>query len=155
MITDYTIALGLVEHCWYEISEDDAPKYIPDVINEIWVGLHNGDNLVGGYRIHQINGVCYQGHAFMIPEYRKQYSVEGCITTLKYITETIPGLQKLIASTPAKFKNVMHFLEKIGFKEEGVNRLSYRKDGKIWDVVNYGLTLDEIKEVILAWQQRQ
>jgi hypothetical protein len=52
---------------------------------------------------------------------------------------------KLVASIPFCYENVYNASKRVGFIDEGVNRKSYRKHGKVWDQWNIGLTRDEIK----------
>ena len=146
-ITDYTIAQHIINACWEEISEDGVDHYLPDIVNEYWLCLNNGKDIVGGYRLHQINSVTWQGHVFMIPGFRTQYAKDGCILTLKWLLENT-DCKKLIADVPKRYPNVMAFLENIGFKNEGVNRQSFTKDNQLWDIVNYGLTRKEIEELL-------
>lgn len=146
-LTDYIVAKYAIDSCWDDISEDGIDQYMPDIVNEFWIGLFFEDGLVGCYRLHQINKFTWEGHAFMLPEFRNKYSVIGCLTILNWMVENI-DFKKLIASVPKLYPNVMIFLEKIGFKVEGINRKSWTKNGELWDMVNYGLTLSEIKRLL-------
>ena len=147
-ITDYAVVQFLINECWDEISEDGATYYMPDIVKEYWVGMYiNEDELIGCYRLHQINLATWQGHAFMLKGYRKEYSKLGCRKTLQWLLDNT-DCQKLIATVPMMYENVMKFLEGIGFHTEGVNRQSYTKRGKLWDVVQYGLTREEIEELL-------
>lgn len=146
-ITDYAVAQHIINECWDEISEDGIDQYMPDIVNEYWIGLHNGEETVGCYRLHQLTSICWEGHVFMRPKHRKEYSKLGCFTTLQWIIDNT-DCEKLIANVPMKFENVMKFLEGIGFVTEGVNRKSFTKDGKLWDVVHYGLTRPEIEGLL-------
>lgn len=146
-ITDYAFAQHIINACWDEISEDGVDSYLPDLVTEYWIGLHNGDDIVGCYRLHQLNSLTWEGHVFMLPEHREKYATLGCHTTLKWIIDNT-DCQKLVANVPCKFKNVTNFLDKIGFQREGVNRSSYKKDGKIWDIINFGLTRSEIERLL-------
>lgn len=146
-ITDYSIARYIMEKCWYEISEDGVKEYVPDIVNEYWIGLSNGEDTIGCYRFHQINKVTWQGHVFILPEYREKYSKMCAKPIFEWIlSET--DFQKVIADVPQRFPNVMGFLEKSGFQREGVNRLSHTKDGNLWDIIHYGITRQEIEELM-------
>jgi RimJ/RimL family protein N-acetyltransferase len=147
-ITDYAVAQYIINECWYEISEDNAPHYVPDIIKEYWIGIYNDDEmLVGCCRFHQLTSITWEAHAFVLSEFRKEYGVVACFTSFRWLLDNT-DCQKLVANVPERFPNVMGYLEKIGFKKEGVNRQSYTKDNKIWDVINYGLTRPEIERVL-------
>lgn len=146
-ITDYALAQKLINACWHETMEDNVTSYMPDIVNEYWIGLYVDNEVMGCYRLHQLNTATWQGHAFMLPNYRKGYSKEGCLATLRWLLDNT-DCQKLIATVPVLFGNVMNFLERVGFKEEGNNRESYTKKGQLWDVIQYGLTRKEIEELV-------
>lgn len=141
-IYDVQICMAVMSSMWDEISEENAPEFIPDVIFEYWVGIYN-DGLVGVYRIHQVTSVCFQIHAFMIDRTHKE---SGKII-LKWCVHNIEDMQKLIAEIPVIYPNVYGFTKKQGFVDEGINRKSFTKDGEIHDQHRLGITRGEI------WQQ--
>ena len=66
-ITDYVLAASFVRACWDETMEDNASDdYVPDIVNELWVGMRADNDIVGCYRLHQLNTSTWQGHAFML-----------------------------------------------------------------------------------------
>ena len=138
-IYDVQICMAVISSLWNEISEDDAPEFIPDVINEYWVSIY-AEGLAGIYRIHQITSVCYQIHAFMIDRTQK----ESGVIILKWCVDNIEDMQKLIAEIPVIYPNVYGFTKNQGFQDEGINRHSFTKNGKIHDQHRLGITRDEI-----------
>lgn len=146
-ITDYAIANYFVNQCWDEVTEDNTTPFTPNIVNEYWIGLYNESDLVGCYRFHQMNTATWKGHVFMLPEHRKEYSKTGMHTILRWVYDELQ-CEKIIVDVPEKFENVIAFLESFNFVHEGINRQSYSKDGKLWDVHNYGLTREEILERI-------
>lgn len=133
--------MAIVTRLWDDISEDNAPPFVPDVINEYWVGIFSDGRLAGCYRIHQVTSVCYQIHAFMIDRADKSSGM----VVLKWAVENIEDMQKLIADIPACYPNVYHFTKKQGFSDEGINRQSFTKNGKIHDMHRLGVTREEIE----------
>lgn len=146
-ITDYAVVQHVMNSMWDEIAEDNAPPYTPDLLTEYWIGLKDGSKFVGCYRFHQIYHATWQGHVFMLPEHRKKYTHKGGFTILYWLLENI-DFKKIVVDVPAKYKNVLVFLEGFGFKHEGVNRLSFTKDEKLWDVFHLGMTREEIEGLI-------
>ena len=146
-ITDYAITQKIMSECWYEVSEDNAPDYLPDIVKEYWVGLAANGVVIGCYRFHQINGVTWQGHAFMLKQYRKDYSVRSAECMYRWMLRNT-DFKKLIVIVPSKFKNVLRFIENIGFKQEGINRKSFNKDDILWDLIHFGLTRAEIEGLL-------
>ena len=145
-ITDYCVSGHILDKCFYEISEDGVESYTPDLINEFWIGLYK-DELIGCYRIHPIYGATYEIHAFILPEHRKEHSKESGKVILKWCLDNTE-MKKLVCMIPDRFKNVIGFVKSIGFVNEGCNRLSYTKDGQLWDVHHFGLTRDEIEGLV-------
>jgi len=144
-LTDFVVANHCVQRCWDEVSEDNAPVYLPDVINEYWIGLYDKD-LIGCYRFNQLNAATWEIHALILPEHREMYSDLSFYSVLEWVLDYIP-LKKLICRIPAKYQNVIGFAKKVGFKEEGINRMSYTKDDRLWDIHNLGLTIDEMRAI--------
>lgn len=126
---------------WDCVAEDGQNKedFDPDVENECWLLMNNEDAIVALYNLHGINGVTVQIHAHVVPEYRKEYSKQTGKAALDYIIENT-GYYKIIAVVPTLYNNVKKFCESFGFKEEGINRLSYQKNGGIVDQWLLGLT---------------
>lgn len=56
---------------------------------------------------------------------------------------------KINATIPTCYQSAINFARKVGFVDEGVSRLSYRKGGKLFDRVILGITRGEV-EVCLA-----
>ncbi len=126
-----------------EISEDGINSFVPDVINEYWV-LLTDDDVIGLYRLHALNFITYQIHAFILPQYRKKYAKQSGHLILDWCLDMVE-FNKLIAEIPVKYENVYRFTKSMGFKDEGVNRQSFRKDDKIWDTYRLGITRQEIE----------
>ena len=61
-----------------------------------------------------------------------------------------PCYKKVIVFIPIINKNVKMFALRIGFKEEGLNRQSYIKNGDIIDQWLMGMTQKEIKEISIV-----
>lgn len=129
------------QEIWDCVAEDGQSKedFEPEVDAECWLIMSNESNVVGLYNLHGINGVTVQIHAHVIPEYRKEYSKQTGKAALDYIIENT-GYYKIIAVVPVLYNNVKKFCESFGFKEEGINRLSYQKNGEIIDQWLMGLT---------------
>ena len=140
---DFGLAIDVVNQVFDEISEDGVDTYLPDVVNEHWVALYHGE-CIGMYRVHQVNGVTYQIHSFILKEHRKQWAKESGRTILEWCLDNLE-FNKLIAEIPAKYQNVLNFTRHQGFQDEGINRQSFLKDGKIWDTYRLGMTREEIE----------
>ncbi|MBT8449296.1 MAG: hypothetical protein KJO69_06380 [Gammaproteobacteria bacterium] len=126
---------------WDDISEDGAPPYVPDLVNELYVGVFADDKYIGMYRLHQHNSVLWEGHAFILD---REHS-DGSGTAIKqWIVENLPDARKIIAHVPECFPNVMGFLKKMGFVEQGYSSDSYTKGGVV-GLYQFGMTIEEMK----------
>lgn len=128
------------------VREDDCFELLIDVENEAWVEISVNGLMIGLYNIHPHNATTCEIHAHILPEYRKKHSMDSGKCILKWFLDT--KYHKLIAQVPTCHENVIRFCEAQGFKQEGVNRLSYKKNGKIIDQVMLGMTREEIKAAI-------
>ena len=127
-IWDHRIAVHTISELWDEIAEDNAPPYVPDIINEYYVGIYHKETYVGMYRFHQLNSVLWEGHVFMLD---RKHSFEAAEAIKKWIVDNLVDAKKIIVNVPECFPNVVAFVKKIGFEEQGYNSDSYTKDGII------------------------
>lgn len=52
---------------------------------------------------------------------------------------------KINTKVPTIYKDVIRFAHKLGFKDEGIDRLSIMKNGELVDRLNLGITFDEVR----------
>ncbi|MBU8921794.1 MAG: DUF2824 family protein [Bacteroidales bacterium] len=145
---NYQVVIQTISAVWDEISEDDAPPYQPDLINEVWVGLFDDGKYIGMYRFNQLTSVMWEGHVFMLPDHR-EHAIEGGFAIQSWLIENIPTLRKMIVNIPECFPNVIAFVKKIGLKKQGYNSDSYTKNGVV-GMYQYGITFEEMR-----WEQQQ
>jgi hypothetical protein len=87
----------------------------------------------------------------MIPEFRGKYSELSGKAIFEWCLENIE-FHKLNATIPQKYKNVYHFTKGFGFKDEGFDRDSHLKDGKLMGRYRLGITKQEILDFLEAEQ---
>lgn len=154
-ITDFMEAYRVIsnERIANEIYEDDAERKIPDVYNEFWIGVKAYDELIACYRVHQISAVVWQGHAHVLPQYRRKFSRDATHIALDWCVENVPNLKKIITVIPATFANVSSHLEFLGFEKEGTIKDSYLRLGALVDQYIYTITVSRIKEI--KWEPQR
>lgn len=143
------------DELWDRISEDGNKKEEFILIENPlfwWIGCFNEEEkLVGIFWMHHVNGISLQIHAHVKKEFRGEYAYKCGKGMLKYFANEMPdNYLKLIAEIPEMYQDVIHFTLKFGFKEEGINRLSYKKNKKILNQYRFGITRNEAK----AWLQQ-
>lgn len=108
-----------------EYDAPDGPYY---VVDDTWQAL-----LIG----HWKNDVTIEVHINVIPEFRHK-AREFADLAVKWFWDNT-RCQKLVAEIPEIFPDVVKFAKKSGFKPEGVNSLSYRRNGVLYDQFYLGL----------------
>lgn len=139
---DVGLCMDIMRSMWDDISEDGAEEYYPDVVGEYWVQMFT-DETIGLYRLHRLNAITYQIHAFILPKHRENHANESGKMILQWCRDNLE-FNKLVAEIPFKYENVYRFTLAQGFRDEGVNRESFLKNGKIWDQWRLGLLRSEI-----------
>ena len=105
---------------WQEICGnygDKIEEFEPVVDDYIYLIGYDKLNIIGLFIIHE-SEYGYQCHVQVIPERRKQYANEFGKEVINW-TWSNTDINKLIALIPSKFKNVIGFAEKQGFKIAG------------------------------------
>ncbi len=126
----------------------NGTAFMPDVDNEIYLGCVVDGALIGIYRLHWIGGVCLQGHAHILKEYRKEYSVKSCRDVMRWLIANVARCKKVVCFVPSVYDNVKQFLAVCGFKLEGTLRKSFVLNGQVHDQWIMGLTKDEMQELV-------
>lgn len=133
------------------VAEDDIDKFDwhADVDNEAYlVASTPDDGVIGVHRIHAHNRAMCEIHVAILPEFRRQKKGrQASIEALSWIHE-YTDYEKVFCWVPVIYPNVRRFAESFGFRLEGTNRKSYRKNGSLHDQWLLGITRDEIAEVI-------
>lgn len=102
---------------WQEICGNCGDKiedFEPVVDDYIYLIGYDKLNIIGLFIIHE-SEYGYQCHVQVVPERRKQYAAEFGEKVIDW-TWNNTDINKLIALIPIKFKNVISFAEKQGFK---------------------------------------
>jgi len=120
-----------------------------DPVGECWLQVVDEDGaVVALYNFHARNSVTVEIHAHVMPYFRKRYSYETGILALTWLRDNAGRYKKVVAQIPAVYGNVIAFVKRFGFREEGVNRLSYVKDGVLMDQMLFGMTQNELKGLL-------
>lgn len=130
---------------WAVVAEDgqDAMTYTPDVTSACYLAVYADESLVALYIFRRINGVTLEGHAQVLPQYRKRYSIATGEKVLEWVWANAPWCHKINAWVPTIYPNVRDFAERLGFQQEGINSQSYLKNGTLHDRWLLGLTRSE------------
>lgn len=135
---------------WETASEDgqEQSEFNPDIFRDCWLVILADGEEIGVYKFNTHNSVTVEAHANILPEYRSQFGRASGVAALEWLYRNAPGYEKVIAQIPVIYKNVLRFTREFGFKDEGVCRKSYKKNGQIVDRIHLGITRDEIRRLL-------
>ncbi|MES0327446.1 MAG: DUF2824 family protein [Gammaproteobacteria bacterium] len=122
------------DHMFDSISEEGATydDLKVDVVNNCWLGIYEGVDLIGVFLLRQIYSECYDVHIHILKEYRKYWMSAGK-AIIEWCKQNIPN-KTLHTNVPVFCKNVRYFVLSLGFKEAGVIPSVWKKNGKMNDM---------------------
>ena len=132
---------------WATVAEDgqEPCTWEPDM-GIAWLVAQDDDGQVMGlYSLIPNNCVTLEIHPYILPLYRGKKAYQSGREVLAWIGLTT-SYSKVVCQIPVIYKNVKLFAMRCGFKQEGINRLSYLKNGKIVDQWRLGVVLNEIQQ---------
>jgi len=117
--------------------------------NNTYLGIYHDDNLAGFWWLIPDNNITVDVHCNVLKDYRK-HSKKFAKEFADYMITNHEGqIFKLICKIPEGFDDVYHFTKNSGFVDEGIDRLSIMKNGKILNRRILGITMQELK----TWAQ--
>ena len=143
--TDKQVIYDVISHdgIFDCIREDGYTDINIDTDATCFLSLKVDGDIGGIFIIEKLSSIEIQFHAQVLPEYRKEYTKKFMTMVYEWIiSET--GFQKLSASAPSIYPNAANFCKRMGMIEEGINRLSWLKNGEIHDQILLGITREEI-----------
>lgn len=110
-----------------------------------WVGAYIDDLIIGVFWLHPISLVCGYIHTQILKQYRREHAANASTLMLGYMVDNTEYL-KFETKIPVIYENVHIYGLAMGFKDEGVSRQSFLKDGGLHDQYCMGVTRQEIYE---------
>ena len=130
------------------LAEDGfSGEFEPDV-SEIWLLFTDLDEIVGLFNFSTVTNICMELHPMVFKKYRLQYARE-CMRWAFDFFLSMDG-HKLIVQIPEDRPELVNFAKNHGFIEEGINRNSLMKQGKIMNIIQLGITKHEIASRMAA-----
>ncbi len=129
---------------WATITEDSCvsiDKYKPRMLAAVHILAYYEYNVMGVMSFFHKSKTVAEGHIAIIPEYRK-YAIDAGKEALELFWKETE-YQKINLSIAKIYRNVKLYAMKLGFKVEGINRLSYLKNGVLHDQTYLGLLRNE------------
>jgi RimJ/RimL family protein N-acetyltransferase len=143
--SDLIKKIATMPELWKTVAEDgiNPETWSPD-LTEGWLIASDEEGFVGLYNVHPNNGTTLQIHPLIPPEIRGKRAYRSAREVLKWIFGNTK-YQKVVCQIPVIYRNVKLFAMQSGMKEEGLNRKSYLKNGKIHDQWHLGIAKQEFE----------
>jgi RimJ/RimL family protein N-acetyltransferase len=130
---------------WTSVSEDNSiafDEYYPDLESLYAIALVDDDENLRGFILGRpITDTVCEAHVAIHPDYwgdsatNVELARMGCQWILDF-----EDFDKLVASIPVTDKQVLRFAQRVGFKREGTNRKSFRRNGELLDQYYVGMS---------------
>lgn len=132
------------------IAEDghDIDSYNVNMDN-CYMLVCNQDKIIGVWCLYPINKSTLNIHCNILKEFREHGKEAGRLILKWFIEECPRQYQKLNAEIPTIYPEVYHYTKKQGLIDEGINRLSIMKNGKLVDQWRLGITRAEVNQEIV------
>lgn len=148
--TDPVLILSVVTHpaIYPHISDDSAPaaeRFVPPIGDGLyWLAAWEGEALAGAFFLHPWNGITFEVHTCILPEFRGAKSRAATSAMLAWMfTQT--HCEKVVTHVPAINQKALRLARDSGLKDEGVNRQSFKLNNQIFDQHLLGITREEWK----------
>lgn len=135
------------------IAEDgiSAEEYVtPFDESQRYMMIMLDDMIIGVWSLYPVNSSTLNIHANILKDYREHGKDAGLLILEWFVNICPKQYQKLNAEIPVIYKDVYYFTKSFGFKDEGINRLSIKKNGIIVDQYRLGISKDEVVEFLEA-----
>jgi len=127
------------EWIYNRISEDGSPPV--EEYEHNTGALYLIDDALSGLMIFEpMNAVTAEMHVQMLD---KSKGVEFGLACIEWLWTNSKAI-KIVAQVPELYPDVCKWALKIGLEQEGTNRSSYLKGGKVYSQIYYGLIKPEV-----------
>lgn len=141
-------------YIWAQLTESDIDpnEFYPEMKPISFWMVAETDEICGIMLVLAENTATTLIHPYMLEKHKGKgyYMIKAFFEW--YLRNAKEEANKINAKIPAFNKAGRKVALKVGFKDEGVDRQSYLRDGKLYDQYLLGITRDEIKEV-LKWEK--
>ena len=137
-----------VPEVWDRAAEDGVSKesYEPSYDGmTVWLECKKDDEVIGIILVHVDTSAALKIHPYLLKKYRF-LGREMMEKLYEWFLSLPENINKIITVIPENQRKVYNFAKKVGFKDEGFNRESYMKNGKVYGQWYLGITRNEIEE---------
>lgn len=139
---DLVYSIMANESIWPHIHDDFVKEPNPVDHDQLYWMLISDDHPAGVFLVHAVNSVCYQMHTCLLP----RIWGDGAAQAAKLLGDWVfneMNCMKLITAVPAYNRAAFRFAKAGGMTQEGINRASFMRNGKLIDQIMLGVTKEE------------
>ena len=129
------------------VEDGFCGEYDPDM-NQVWLLFEDDGDIIGIFNFTHITSICFEMHPIIYKKYRLKYARQCMEWAFMFFLET--DKNKIIVQIPEDRPELVNFAKHHGFIEEGINRDSLMKQGKIMNIIQLGITKHEIASRMAA-----
>lgn len=134
----------VMRELWPYLRDDsniDVTTWLPKLDDDSrWYIATEGTTILGAFWMERKNAATWEAHANVRPgNWGSKRGTEICQAAIKVMAEDT-GALKIIALIPDCSPATQEMATAIGFEEEGVQKLSWLRNGKLYDQKHYGMT---------------
>ena len=129
--TGLCLEILMNEKIFDSISEDGATvnDVRVDIYDEYWVELTSNNIAIGVAQFKPMFNKCFDCHIHILPEHRKEHSLDAGSALIEWCEDYLKGCL-LFTTIPEFCPNVVAFLKAFDFKESGILKGAWKKNGK-------------------------
>jgi hypothetical protein len=136
------LALPEVQEKLVEDNEPLGPDFVPDLDNAVVIAMLSHDNVHGIVIGRLLSANVLEATFALVPEFVGSKDnvplARGAITEL--FEHSIA--RKITSTIPTADTETLRFMQRVGFKREGVSKASFLRNGTMIDQYYVGLTRD-------------
>ena len=147
---DYDLIMSVAAMPEFDVCIEDGmtlDRYEPSK-SSAWLLVTDNNDVIALAELKPLNSISLEAHPQVLKKHRAKYNKLVMYEMYKWVLEFGSQYKKFNAEIPVIYPHLKRFMLSIGFTLEGVNRKSHIKNGKIVDKWMFGMTKDELKEVI-------
>lgn len=142
---DYIRSVMLDPEMWERCSNDYATEAVIDKASCIWLICYYYDMPMGLAAALSESASVVNVHIHIPKKNRGRHTRAIGLEVLRWIKmNSKPSIHKVNTKIPVIHRDVIRFAHSLGFKDEGVDRLSIMKNGELMDRLSLGICLGDI-----------
>lgn len=142
---DYIKSVMLDPEMWERCADDYTDESVIDKAQCVWLICYYYDVPMGLASVRGESTSVVNVHIYIPKSNRGRHTKSIGIEVLRWIKGVAkPHIHKVNTKIPVIHKDVIRFAHSLGFKDEGIDRLSMMKNGKLIDRLNLGMALGDI-----------